>query len=555
MEKTALLEDAKLKDNFQVFCGLLVVLLISIMARDIDRPFTGLHSWGEAHRAWLARNHIKYGLTYTKGLNTWAVGNPPAKDPVHYLDHPQLRFLLHSGSMLIFGVNEQSLRMTGIIMAVVSLLLLLKLVRALTDEKTAILAALFFILFPLTGYFGVGEWRFPLALWTFWCYLVLIGSIKNGPKPSLFHKCSLAVSLFLIIQLGWEGFFPALAIGVHYVSGCVYRRKWPQPSLLTILVLAPLLSLLLNFAVMAAGRGWDIQRIFTLYKWRAGKGEMEVFLWSKWFAKLWEFAVMNFSLPVLILSIGYLTAGQLKILVERFSKKKDVEIKWRFPQFWLFILTGIFQLFLLKGTLWMHHYWERPFAPLIAISAALAIMMLADILAKIRSYLPKIIVPMCILVVTFFCAKGLNYYHSIRHFSPARVELFSNLNKVIPADKALLSFEDFIVNQNKAKGAHYRPEVAWYLDREVVTARTVEEIEKQAGTGRFLFYLMPEQVYDSRADTYLANLSKQLQQRYKFISIARDPGAPGKAPMFPYLLFDLRSKAQGYLLAVILVFL
>jgi len=116
------------------------------------------------------------------------------------------------------------------------------------------------------------------------------------------------------------------------------------------------------------------------------------------------------------------------------------------------------------------------------------------------------------------------------------------LNERIPSNKALLSpmlpIEGLVVQQHPVKGAFYRPEVAWYLDREIVQAATFSEIQKQAQTGRYRYYLVP-------ALQQLAPLINQLQQRYKFESIPADPGGPGQAPMLPYLLFDLYSKASG----------
>ena len=76
--------------NFWFCAGLLAILLASILSRDITRPFCGLHSWADAHGPWAARVHLKYGLTYTKGFSTRAVGYPPVEKPFRYLDHPQL---------------------------------------------------------------------------------------------------------------------------------------------------------------------------------------------------------------------------------------------------------------------------------------------------------------------------------------------------------------------------------------------------------------------------------------------------------------------------------
>ena len=64
----------------------------------ITRPYYGLHSWASANRAWAARSHVKYGLGYTKGYRTLAVGDPPPAHPQrsgrgppkpssHHLDH------------------------------------------------------------------------------------------------------------------------------------------------------------------------------------------------------------------------------------------------------------------------------------------------------------------------------------------------------------------------------------------------------------------------------------------------------------------------------------
>jgi len=537
MKAVTVTERNKPDSNFWVFVGLLCVLLILTMARDISRPFIGLHSLGHAHYAWVARSHLKYGLSYTRGFDTFAVGNPPTKNPSHYLDHPQFFTLLNSAAMAVLGINTWSLRAVNILATIVTLLLFLKIISHLLEPAVVLVAGLLFCLFPMTGYFGVNMWLYPVIFWAIWCYLVLIKALKDAPQPKKFHKWSLAISLFLALQLSWEGFFFALAIGVHYVFRCIHRREFPEKTLLAILIIAPLSSLVLDFTVMAAGYGWNFQRIFELYKWRAGSGEMQRHDWGKWFARFWEFAVMNFSLPVLIIAIFYLTIGQLFVFASATSEKAKTQLSRRFPQFWLFLMPGVFQLFLLKGTLWMHHYWERPLFPLISIAAALGIFVIADILAKIHTRLAKISTALLVAIITISCAKGLNYYYGINHFSPARVKLFTMLNQKIPPDKALLSYEAFIFDQHTAKEASYRPEVAWYLDREIVQATSFAEIQQKAQTGMFPYYLVP-------AHQQLAPLINQLRQRYKQQFIQGDPGGPDKAPMLPYSIFDLQSSVE-----------
>jgi len=193
----------------------------------------------------------------------------------------------------------------------------------------------------------------------------------------------------------------------------------------------------------------------------------------------------------------------------------------------------------------MHQTWERPLMLPVAVAAALGIMLFADILAKVRPLFSKIATAALLLIIAISCARGLNYYYSITHFSPEKVKLFTMLNEHIPPDKMLLSFENLKVQQHKAKGSHYRPEIAWYLDREVVQATTLAEIQKYAQTGRFPYYLMPGTVYDRETATYLNKLSNELQQRYKMTYIPPDLGGKDRAPMFPYLIFDLNSQGPG----------
>ena len=83
-------------------------------------------------------------------------------------------------------------------------------------------------------------------------------------------------------------------------------------------------------------------------------------------------------------------------------------------------------------------------------------------------------------------------YHSRRWQSARTLALFQKLNHDIPGDKALLGFKDFSIQQTEAKLAHCRPEYAWYLDRPVVKAQRVEDIQTQAAGGRFSYYFIPD---------------------------------------------------------------
>jgi hypothetical protein len=568
MKKEASLNQAGKTLNFWFCGGLLVVLLVSIMARDITRPFYGLHSWADAHGPWLARVQLKYGFGYTKGLYTWAVGDPPTENPSRYLDHPQLPGLLNAAAMAVLGINNWALRATNVVATIAALLLFLKILRGLLDDKTALLAGLFFCLFPLIGYFGVNMWLYPLGFFVIFCYLVLIKEIPRQPERSKLYAVWLALGLFFLLQISWEGFFFALAIGVHYLCRCIHRRTFPQKSMLAILIVAPLSSLALDFTIMTASYKWDFTKIVELYKWRSAKGEMPEFLWDAWFAKLWEFAVTNFTLPILLTAIAYLTFGQLLIFMgpkperqnEQGSRSAGAQRRpGQFPQFWLFAIIPLSQLLILRGALWRHQTWERPLVPLVAIAAALGIMLLADILKKIHRRLAYAGVVTLVGVFLVYCVIGTNYYYAIRWQSPRKIEMLDMLNRNIPPDKMLLSTmlptEGFVVNQHISKGSHYRPEVAWHLDREIRQAliikdgkvmvdETIKDIEQKAETGKYPYYLIP-------VAPGLEPLISQLQKRYKFEYIQGNEGQSSKdgkfikAGMSNYIIFDLHSNISS----------
>ena len=580
-------------EKFHLFWILAIglsILLTAIMVRDITKPFVEMHSWGHAHDAWVARSHVKYGLGYTKGFDTFAVGNPPAANPTRYLDHPVLFTLINAAVMYALGINEWSMRAVNIICTIIALLLFLKILRHLFDDATSLLAGLFFCLFPLIAFYGVNMWLYPLALLAYWCYLSLIGALKDSAVKK-WHKPVLAIAIFLAIQMTWEGFFFAMAMGIHYVCHCIHKRKRPDGSLLLILAIAPFASLALDFIVLAAGQNWDFKRLFELARIRSSSGELgNALTWTVWFARFVEHAFTNFSLPVIIFVIFSLTIGQLYAAIRK-NIPRPYSIK--FSQFWLFFMPAFFQLTLLKGTLYPHQYWERPMVLFMAIAAALAVMILFDIVKKLKLEVAVIASATLIILLCAGCVYGINYYYGIRWQNPKRIEMFKYLNSKIPEDESLLSLDSFTIDQFPGvKAASYRPETAWYLDREIVCPpgsiyqvtsqdnaiinipKFMADTEQKVKTGKYTVYLIPVVCdYTDKATgqrysvTNIQQVINEFAKKYKFDSeygyiegISRKVPWTDFAPwiyrlnpyagqetfyqqaMLPYLVFDLKGN-------------
>ena len=121
------------------------VVLISVFTRVFDfslvplsynglfitRPYCGLHDWHFSHLAWNARCHVHYGIGYTKGYRTSAVGDPPTAHPQRYASHPPLDTLIIAFGMLIFGTAEWQVRLFDLILSIPCRLLILFVLRKL----------------------------------------------------------------------------------------------------------------------------------------------------------------------------------------------------------------------------------------------------------------------------------------------------------------------------------------------------------------------------------------------------------------------------------------
>ena len=522
-------------------CGLaLMILCTGLMMAGWDRPIAAMHSWGHASGAIVARAHVHYGLGYTHGLSTWATGDPPPKQPQRYLDHPQGTALLHGAAMALFGVDDQALRKETLLATLLSVVILLQMLYYLLDSRLALMATLGYVLFPLTAYFGCRQWLTPVVFGALWYYLLCIGALRDHPAPQRRHYVLLGLMLFLAPQLNWSGFFYAAGIGVHYVLLCLIRRRWPSWLLLSVLAVCPLTAMAVNFLIMAAGYQWDTDKIMALYTWRASTGEMKTFEWQPWLARLWKHSRNNYTVAILAAA----AVGNL-MLCARWLRQQY--IVWRstpsgpaspwFPSVWLFVLPGLFQLFVLRGCLWYHQTWIQPFSAFVAVSAACGLYGLYRLMANRSLLLYNIVLSLWLCTVLYSTAAGLNHYHKIQ-YPPSLIRLFQTLQQQIPPDKPLVSYQSFLITQHPSKGPMPRPEVAWYLDRQIVEAQSLQAVEAQARTGAPI-YLIP---YIRQLEPLLI----QLRHRYQWQYIPPDQVVPQSSSALPYMLFFLQKSATSH---------
>jgi len=461
-----------------------IALLVAMTCRRAARPVDGLHSWGRGAWSSFARSHARYGLGYTKGIMTMAFGHPPAEEPERYFNHPQLDALLYGMGMTVLGIHDWTMPVMRIFLAVLGMLLFLKILRSLVDDWTALLAAALIAVFPITAYFLGGGWRGLFGFLAVWWYLVVTEQAGPNRKPTWRHFLALGVSLFLLLQIGWACFFYAASIVAHYVVRCVARREWPRAAVLAILLIVPLASAAVVFAIMAAGFDWDIGRMVDLYSWRVAEGEAARFEWASWLRRMWRMTGSNFTWPVLALAAGYLCCfvfARVAAFV-RSRRGHRAVTTLRFPLLLVFLLPGILYMLILKGFFWQHQFAQDPLSPFLAIAAALAIVGIGRVLARAGKPVGWIGQIALVLLVGWTCVQGAEYYYSIKWHPPEKIAMWKELNRLTPPDKKLLSFDvqldNLIVTQSKAKGPTYRGEPAWYIDREIVQAPSRETLQR-----------------------------------------------------------------------------
>ncbi len=463
---------------FWPLAGLVVLILVANgLAWDVTRPMNGLHAWGKADAAWFARNHVRYGLGYTHGLAVQAVGDPPPENPNLYVNHPQLTILLNAASMYLLGPSHVTLNIMMVVQGVVIVLLFMRIVRSLADPWTALVGGLLFALMPISVYFGMGGWLMIVAMLATWWYLILIGEISDGPAPRRRHYALLGVSLVLLPHFAWTGVFYAGTLGLHYVARCLRRLQWPNWVLLGVGFASIVVGIASVFGVLLVARGGNGEKLQDLYAWRSGNAEAAqtaAFQWGAWFLRVWEFMLSNFTWAVIALAVvgvAVVAARQVWQYLRARVEGRRVSLFTGSPQLLLFLLPGVLQLFLLKGALWPHHFWERPLAPFLALTAAVAIVALVRRIWPRQRQLAVLAGIVVLGFVAFTAVQGQGRYFRIVWQPEAKLALWQELNAEIPSDKPVLVFDpandQLLVTQSEEKGEVMRGEPAWYLDRRI----------------------------------------------------------------------------------------
>jgi hypothetical protein len=454
-----------------------------LLCRGITAPFLAWHEMNSAMYSQFARNHMQYGLAYTKLYCTWGDTATPPATPERYLNHPPLIALWTAALLAVFGDHEWAARLAPIAASLGSVVLLMRIVEGLRGPLLGVLAGFFFATLPLTAYFGrMIDHVAPVQFFTLLMlhgYLLWSGLYPGGRRPRLGASWYVTGAV-LGIGTGWAAVLPALLLGAWH--GLRVGRGSGEARLLPWLVAAPAAALAAVVVHILAGCAWDLGMLPALFAGRALGGAGGAVPWPAWLAAQALHLARNFTLP------GAVAAGVCaSVLVARLVRPAPSGAPSAFPfggtlaaAVGLTGLHGLLYVVLFKNAAWHHDYWQFFLGPFVATSLAALAVAAGRAVAAREPRLERLVVAALLVVPMPWAKASLVFYATQRQPYSEDVEAFTRLRELVPRRAPVWTSRSW-PTRDETVGSHTsrrpNPVVAYYADRPLLYSREVREVE------------------------------------------------------------------------------
>jgi Dolichyl-phosphate-mannose-protein mannosyltransferase len=471
---------------FRLARGAVLAVSLVLLCRGIATPFNGWHDLNSAMYSLFARNHIQYGLRYTKLYCTWGQTLAPPPVPERYLDHPPLIALWTAVPLALFGDHEWAARLVPIAASVGSTALLMTILTRLGSPLLGVLAGFFFAVLPLTAYFG--RMIDHVAPAQFFTLLMVEGyrrwtDGRGGPRSRRTGAALYVLGVVFGIGTAW-----AVVIGAGLVwawHGARVLRSRGGARLLLWLAAIPALALTAVVVHIAAGAGGDFGMLRPLFLTRSLGGVGGRQPWSAWLALQGAYFVRNFTLPgalaaavgVVLLGAGVLR-GRSPGAPTRFALTGDLAAVVA-----LFGLHGLLYVVAFKNASWFHDYWQFFFGPFVAASLAAASLLVRASLSSRAPRLGRIALPVLLVAPIPWTARSLDFYARHTIVDPGEVEALKKLRRLVPSRAPAWTSHRWRTGHETLGGyaRHWpNPVIAYYADRPLLYTRDVREVVDNA---------------------------------------------------------------------------
>jgi len=529
------------KEVYLISRAIVLAIAVLLLTRNISRPFTG-PDWNDAQFGIFARNHVQYGLGYTKLFCTWGDifhnwpgMTPPSGEQQRYLNHPPLLALFTAIPMYFLGDHEWVCRLVPILTTLGSVWLLMVILSRVQSPLFGLIAGLFYATLPAVAYFGrMLCHESPVQ---FFCLLMLHGYLHwtgfygNNSKPRSGVICY-TTGVVLGIGTGWAAVIMAGLIWLWHICYC--PRNSSSRRFLLWLAIIPGISLSVVLVHIMYGCNWDVSLFKPLFISRTAAPQ-EPITWAEWGHDNWSYLRHNFSVagiaaavfyPVIILVIFAFTV-QNSPFRQILSKKSVLPIS-------LTTLQGVIWVFVFKHQSYVHPYWQYFIAPFFAF--VLTSVFLAAV-TLFRKIIPSAATLLAIIILAApmpFFAKALDFYHGSQwNELVGIISALRIVSQFIPAHVPVMTSEEFRPDSESFgnyKTYWINPQIYYYANRPLIYSTDVNDIE--ANREDCAAYIMG--LTDDPATEVLA---QELYGKYKKYG---EPLMP--APN--YLIFFLKDRSK-----------
>ena len=360
----------------------MLLLSLGLWIRNLDTPFSrvfGFADYISNENGRIAENHLRYGLSTTKGDQIRNLEEAPPAEWVHYNNHPATLDVLTAGVLALTGsTSPWAKRLLSLLATLASLGVVAALARR--AGIPAKVAMTLFLALPVTLIHGLNLSYEPLAiLWM----LTLVLLAERGWTWGL-------------LPLLWVGGlidFPVLYLGPWFALRALWgaRSRSPGPAILFSVALAGtclaslgthLLHVAWTMGGLQANSGQDWwEHILLSLRSRGHSVALGEFL-----AGQGGFFLASFTLPVLLL--GLLSFWRRPIAELGLQRGHGPGVAAG-----AFLFAGSLHVLLFRAHAMVHDFWLAYYAPFFALAGA--------------AFLARLPRPTSLFVLVFVCILGL----------------------------------------------------------------------------------------------------------------------------------------------------
>jgi len=499
--------------RFVARLGVLAIALF-LLSRNITGWFTGWREDNSASYSYFARNHVQYGLGYTKFFNTYADTEGPLGEPHRYLTHPPLISIFAAIPMSIFGDHEWVARLVPILATLASAWLLMVIISRLQSPVLGLLSGLFYVLLPISAYFGrIFNFESPTQ---FFSLLMLHGYLQwSGLYPGEPRRKAGLVYYVLGVVLGigtdWSALIMAGLIWLWHLC-----RSIRQPQIrrdLLLLTLVPAISQTAVVVHILWGSGWNFKWFGPLLLSRT-LGSKDPKPWIEWLSMNWTYLKYNFTWFGIAAVVIYLAVIPA---ILRFSNsaspfRRVVRDKTSLIPVLLMTLQGFIWVVAFKQQSWTHDYWQYYITPLFAVAIGSFILATYTLLSKLVPRTAILTTMLLMLVPIPFFANSLDKFHQQQNVHmQSVVSIFKKLSQIVPARAPVMMSAEY-PEYSRYIGNYLNyvidARIAYYANRKLIQSTDINEIE--ANQQDYAAYIML-----LSNDPKSNQLAQQLKAKYK----------------------------------------